>query len=98
MRYDYIKYLDGIKRMLEDAGMMDLSFLYRRNKPTIQKDGYRYEILSISEDEGFLYMDAIQVYPSYRFAIDILKMDGSWREASWRKVYAIVEKETAPYI
>lgn len=89
---------EDIKRMLDEAGMEEVSFLYRRSKPTIQKNGYRYEILSIYEDDGCVYLDGIQVYPSYRFAIEVLKMDGSWREVSLRRVRDIVERETYRYI
>jgi len=93
-----MKQAEDIRLMLDEAGMEEVSFMFRRTKPTIQKDGFRYEILAIYEDEGFVYLDAIQVYPGFRFALDVLKMDETWREASWKKVHKIVERETAPYI
>ena len=40
-------YINEIRETMRENGVLEINFLYHYTKPTIQKDGIKYEILSI---------------------------------------------------
>jgi len=86
-------YINEIREMMEGAGFADLTFVYHHNKPTIQKDGIKYEILGIYaplEGEETIDLDAI---PNYGWVLKTLTMDRTWRASSWRHIRDMVKNE-----
>ena len=88
-----MKHFSDIQRMMDEVRLDSVSFIYHSRKPHIQKDGIRYEILTIhypeNEEEGVL----LETIPSYGWRLVTLNVDKSWRERSWRHLREIVEKE-----
>ena len=88
-----MNYFSDIQRMMDEVGIDSVSFIYHRTKPTIQKDGLRYEILTIfypeNEEEGMV----LETIPTYDWRLVTLNVDRSWRERSWEHLRDIVEKE-----
>lgn len=80
--------------MMAEVCADGLSFIYHYNKPSIRKDGIRYDILSIDLDadvEGRLIVQAI---PDYGWCLKELIVDDSWRSTSWDNIARIVRRET----
>lgn len=84
--------VEDIIQVMEDEDLRIIDFIFRRTKPTVQHGGYRYEIMSIT-NEGGLSIDGIQVWPGYRHEIVTLDVDNSWKESSRRHILNIVKKE-----
>jgi hypothetical protein len=89
-----------IVNLMKEAGVESLDFIYHKNKPTVQKDGDKYEILSIyledvenAEDEQLLWIDGVKVYPSYEHKLHPLLVDSSWRRTSVNHIKNIVQQE-----
>ena len=40
--------IQNICKMMEDAGIPFVDFFYHKTKPTIQKEGIKYKILSLA--------------------------------------------------
>ena len=76
-----------IIKLLKDVGWTEASFFYERTRPKIQRDGLRYEILSVSYEDDRIYLDLI---PDYMFTIKTVVMDKTWRKSSWNHVRNIV--------
>lgn len=87
--------IEEILNILKEEGVDSLDFLYHQNKPTVQKDGDRYEIMSISsgEEEGTLEITGIKVYPSFEFKLSYLTVDSRWRSTSVNHIREIVQNE-----
>lgn len=86
-------YINDIRKRMEEAGADYVDFFYHRNKPIIQKDGIRYEVLSISApEEGDTNIHLLTI-PSYGFMIKDIYVDATWRITTWRKLYTLVDAE-----
>lgn len=85
--------IEEILNILKEEGVDSLDFLYNKNRPTVQKDGDRYEIMSISSGEGTLEITGIKVYPSYEFKLSYLTVDSRWRSTSVNHIREIVQNE-----
>ena len=83
-----------IIRLLKDAGWTEANFFYERTRPKIQRDGLQYEILSVSYEDGKVYLDLI---PSYMFTIKTVVMDKTWRKSSWNHIRDIVSQKIANF-
>lgn len=91
-----MKHIDEIRERMNRAGMDSLDYFFtRKGRATIQKDGIKYEILSIlAPDDGdtSLVIDAI---PSYGFKVVTISVDETWRERTWEKLVSLVYSGTA---
>ena len=86
-------YINEIREMMEGAGLTGLTFVYHYNKPTIQKDGIKYEILGIyAPEEGEATID-LDAKPNYEWVLKNLTMDRTWRASSWRHIRDVVKNE-----
>lgn len=85
--------MKSIVKLMEEKGIEDLNFLFHRNKPTVQKDGIRYEILSIYSEDGILILDGVKVYPGYEHKLVPLVVDNTWRKTSINHIKDIVNQE-----
>lgn len=86
-------YINEIREAMRENGVLEINFLYHYTKPTIQKDGIKYEILSIViPDDGETTLELTTI-PRYDFCLHYLTMDESWRTSSWKHVLDIVETE-----
>ena len=86
------QYANEIREMMESAEMSSIGFVYHNNKPRIQKDGVRYEILDIyaPDEDGVVYIYGI---PDYVWRLAHLSLDDKSRASSWRHLRDIVAKE-----
>lgn len=88
-----MKHFADIQNLMNEAGLDSLNFIYHSRKPHIQKDGIRYEILTLyypeNEEEGVV----LETIPSYGWSLVTLNVDKTWRERSWEHLRDIVEKE-----
>lgn len=88
-----MKHFSDIQRMMDEVRLDSVSFIYHSRKPHIQKDGIRYEILTIfypeNEEEGVV----LETIPSYGWCLVTLNVDKTWRERSWEHLRDIVELE-----
>lgn len=87
------EYIQKIKNLMEEAGLTDIDFLLHRTKPVIQKDGIRYEILTIYAPEEGEEELSLTTIPSYGFCLKHIQVTGDWRKTSWEKLTRIVESE-----
>lgn len=84
--------VEDIIQVMEDENLRILDFFWIKNKPTVQHNGYKYEIISIT-NEGGLSIDAVQVWPGYRHELITLDVDNSWRSSSRRHILDIVQEK-----
>lgn len=71
-----------------------VDFLCLKNKPTIQKNGDRYEVFSISPtDDGKLEITGMKVYPSFSYSLSYLTVDSRWRSTSIDHIKKIIQDE-----
>ena len=88
-----MKHFADIQSLMDEVGLDSLNFIYHSRKPRIQKDGIRYEILTLyypeNEEEGVV----LETIPSYGWSLVTLNVDKSWRECSWKHLRDIVERE-----
>ena len=83
-----------IINLMKEEGIESLDFFYRNNKPTVQKDGCKYEILSIEPiDENSIEMTGIMVAPCYQHSLTYLTVDSTWRRTSVNHIKDIVQQE-----
>lgn len=82
-----------IIEIMRGNGVEEIDFLHRYNKPTIKKDGIKYEIISIAiPDDGKNALELTAI-PNYSFCLHHLTMDESWRTSSWKHVLGLVKME-----
>lgn len=71
-----------------------LDFIYHKTKPTVQKDGNKYEIITIEPiDDESIEMSAVKVYPGYEHKLTYLTVDNTWRKSSINHIKDIVSNE-----
>ena len=86
--------MKDIVDILKEANLDGIDFLYYKNKPTVQKDGDRYEIQFISlQEDDTVEITGIKVYPSYEFKLTYLTVDNTWRRTSINHIQNIVQQE-----
>lgn len=85
--------IEEIINLLKSADLDGIDFLGHKDRPTVQKDGDRYEIMSISSGEGTLEITGIKVYPSYEFRLSYLTVDSRWRSSSLNHIREIIRNE-----
>lgn len=90
---DYKEIIDKIREKIGELNTDWIQFIYHRNKPFIQKDGIRYEIMTIDTPEEGDTTLRLTCIPSYSFKLVELVMDESWRITSWKKILKVVESE-----
>lgn len=91
-----MNYNQEIREMLKEVGYgSTISFFYQPNKPTIQKDGIRYEILEIfvPDWDYELCIDAVPCPGNGGWKLHHLYVNESWRKSSWKHIRDIVENE-----
>lgn len=87
--------IEEICNLMNEAGLDSIDFLLYRNKPTIQKEGIKYEILFIEPtDESSIRLTGI---PSYSWCIKDLYMNESWSKNTINKISRIVKEKIAQY-
>ena len=85
--------INDIRTLMYANDLESVDFLNRKDKPVIQKDGIKYEILTIfcpDEDDESVTVTAI---PNYSFCLKHLDVDSTWRRTTWDKLVRIVESE-----
>ena len=88
-----MKYIDHIAKVMGEAGVEAIDFLYHKVKPIIQKDGIKYEVLIITAPEKGDPTLHITAKPSYEWATKELQMDASWKMTTWVKMMRVIESE-----
>lgn len=89
--------MKSIVKMMQKKEVESLDFFFRRNKPTVQKDGKKFEILTIEPiDENSIEMSVIQVDP-YVHQLQYLTVDNTWRKTSINHIKNIVKQELKKY-
>ena len=84
--------IKDICKMIENAGLTSVDFFYHSVKPIIQKDGIKYEILSIDDNEdGRIRISAI---PSYSWILQSLYMDETWNKKTIDKIAKLVREQS----
>lgn len=80
--------------LMKSEGIESLDFFYHTHRPTLQKDGNKYEILTIdlTEDDD-IELSAIKVYPSYEHVLHCLTVDSTWKKTSVNRIANIIKKE-----
>ena len=87
--------IEEICNLMNEAGLDFIDFLIYRNKPTIQKEGIKYEILLIEPiDESNIHLSAI---PICSWGLAELYMDKSWSKNTINKINRIVKEKIAQY-
>lgn len=87
--------MKSIIDIMKGEGIESLDFIYSRNKPTVQKDGDRYEIQSITLQDDTVEITGIKVYPSYEYKLTYLTMDNTWRKTSINHIKNIIQQQIA---
>jgi hypothetical protein len=79
---------------MKSEGIESLDFFYHKHRPTVQKDGNKYEILTIdlTEDDD-IELTVIKVYPSYEHKLTYLTVDSTWKKTSVNHIANIIKKE-----
>lgn len=86
--------MENIIKLMEREGIESLDFFYHKHRPTVQKDGYKYEILNIGlTEDNSVELTGIQVYPSYEYKLQYLTVDSTWRRTSVNHIQNIVQQE-----
>lgn len=86
--------MKSIVELMKSKGVESLDFFYHKSKPTVQKDGYKYEILTIEPiDENSIEMTVIMVAPCYEHKLTCLTVDSTWRRTSVNHIKDIVKQE-----
>lgn len=92
---EQIKIVARIRKMMTNAGLDSISFVYHNNKPIITKDYQRYEIYIISqpsECEDTITVGAICYSP---YGIYNLTIDSKSRKSTWNMIEKVVKREIA---
>ena len=86
--------MESIIKLIENEGIESLDFFYHKHRPTVQKDGYKYEIFSIElTEDRTVELKGLQVYPCYEHKLCHLKVDSSWRKTSLNHIQNIIQQE-----
>lgn len=86
--------MESIIKLIENEGGGFLNFFFHKNKPTVQKDGYKYEIFSIElTEDRTVELTGLKVYPCYEHTFCHLKVDSSWRKTSLNYIQNIIQQE-----
>ena len=85
--------IDNIRTNMESADITSIDFLTRNTHPSIQKDGIKYEILTIFAPEEGDDSIELTVIPSYGFCVKQISVTKDWRSTTWNKLDRIVESE-----
>ena len=85
-------YINEISKMMKDAGLDGIDFLYERRRYTIQAKGIRYEILTIWSPEDGDDELMLTTIPSYGWSLVHLYVGESWPERTWEKLTKIVRE------
>ena len=86
--------MERIIKLLENEGCGFLDFLFHKNEPTVQKDGYKYEIFTIElTEDRTVELTGLQVYPCYNHKLCHLTVDSTWRKTSLNHIQNIIQKE-----
>ena len=84
--------METIIKLLENESGGFLDFLFHKNKPTVQKDGYKYEIFSIElTEDRTVELTGLQVYPCYNHKFCHLTVDSTWRKTSIDHIQDIIQ-------
>ena len=84
--------METIIKLLENESGGFLDFLLHKNKPTVQKDGYKYEIFSIElTEDRTVELTGVQVYPYYEHKLCHLTVDSTWRKTSIDHIQDIIQ-------
>ena len=86
-----MNYLEEIREMMKRAEINDIDFLWKK-RHYIQKDGVRFEILTIHAPEDGDNELMLSAIPSYGFSLRHLLMNRTWSANSWRHVRDIVKR------
>lgn len=84
--------INNICKMMAEVGLESVDFFYDKDKPTIQRKGIKYEILSIYPDEDENHI-RLSVIPCYSWTLAELYMDESWNKKTIDKITQIVRKK-----
>ena len=85
--------IDNIRTKMESADITSVDFLTCNTHPSIQKDGIKYEILTIFAPEEGDDSIELTVIPSYGFCVKQISVTKDWRSTTWTKLNRIVESE-----
>lgn len=86
--------MKSIINLMKEEGIESLDFFYHKSRPTVQKDGFKYEILTIEPiDENSIEMTGIMVAPCYEHKLTYLTVDSTWRRTSVNHIKDIVKQE-----
>ena len=84
--------METIIKLLENEGGGFLDFLFHKNKPTVQKNGYKYEIFSIElTEDRTVELTGLQIYPCYNHKLCHLTVDSTWRKTSIDHIQDIIQ-------
>jgi len=84
--------IQNICKMMEDAGLPFVDFFYHKTKPTIQKEGIKYKILSIDDNEDGRIR--ITGTPNYGWCTQTLYMDETWNKKTIDKITRLVREQS----
>lgn len=86
--------MESVINLMKGEGIETLDFFYHKNRPTVQKDGDRYEIMSITlQENDTVEITGIKVYPSYEFKLSYLTVNSRWRSTSVNHIREIIQNE-----
>ena len=81
--------------MMNEAGAEYLSFLFHNTRPTIQKDGLKYEILDLFAPEPGDTCLSLSTIAPWGFSLHTLTIDGTARKSTWDALARLVRREIA---
>ena len=86
--------MESIIKLIENEGIESLDFFYHKYRPTVQKDGYKYEIFNIGlTEDRTVELTGVQVYPCYVHKLCHLTVDNTWRKTSVNHIQDIIQQE-----
>ena len=86
--------MESIIKLIENEGIESLDFFYHKHRPTVQKDGYKYEIFNIGlTEDRTVELTGVQVYPCYVHKLCHLTVDNTWRKTSVNHIQNIIQQE-----
>ena len=88
--------MESIIDIMKGEGVKSLDFICSRNRPTVWKDGDRYEIQSITlQEDDTVEITGIKTYPSYEYKLTYLTVDSTWRKTSINHIKNIIQQQIA---
>ncbi len=86
-----IDIIEDIKHLFRESDADDISFLHHPKKPTITKDGIKYDIVGIQpyvdDDEPFIELECI---PHGNWKLENITLDLTSRKATLERIHDIV--------